>query len=269
MERCFYINLDSRPDRRKQMEGELRKAGIADITTRVAALTPRHPEVAAIAQEFPGKSAGYHANAASHAEVWELIAADPDENAMTLIMEDDVVLHTQWKSLLQAALSSIYSNGRGPSSSDSCSAGVRANGRATEAESVDERQPPQLDCLLLDGLYVTGEISAEYGWLGPPSEGPHRAECVAFSSAYMLTPAAARWLVSRRSERPGSSTEAYLMQLQEERGASWTHLPRLALQRWDELASSVAGSGGASNMRKWYEDNYFVRFPWTLYCDHE
>ena len=103
--------------------------------------------------------------------MWKLIAADPDENAMTLIMEDDVVLHTQWKSLLQAALSSIYSNGRGPSSSDSCSAGIRANGRATEAESIDERQPPQLDCLLLDGLYVTGEISAEYGWLGPPSEG--------------------------------------------------------------------------------------------------
>ena len=45
MERCFYINLDSRPDRRKQMEGELRKAGIADITTRVAALTQPTPRL--------------------------------------------------------------------------------------------------------------------------------------------------------------------------------------------------------------------------------
>ena len=29
------------------------------------------------------------------------------------------------------------------------------------------------------------------------------------------------------------------MQLAEEVGRSWSHLPRLALQRWDEAASSV------------------------------
>jgi hypothetical protein len=193
-----------------------------------------------------------HANAASHAHVWARVAdAGTDADALTLIMEDDVVLHTSWAALLSTALGEIY-------------------GRAPPPQAPPQTPPPvAVDCVLLDGLFVTGEVSAEFGWLGPPAEGTHRAECLAFSSAYALTPAAASWLLNRRIERPGSSTEAYLMMLQEERGASWTHLPRLALQRWDEAASSVAGAGGASNMRKWYDDNYFPRFPWSLYAQGE
>ena len=54
----------------------------------------------------------------------------------------------------------------------------------------------------------------------------------------MLTPEAAKWLLARMVERPGSSTEAYLMQLAEERNRCWTHLPRLALQRWDETTAA-------------------------------
>ena len=57
--KAYYINLDARVDRREQMERELRKAGLAQVTTRIAALTPHDSEVAAMAQEFPGKSAGY------------------------------------------------------------------------------------------------------------------------------------------------------------------------------------------------------------------
>lgn len=57
--KAYYINLDARVDRREQMERELRKAGLARVTTRIAALTPQHSEVAAMVQEFPGKSAGY------------------------------------------------------------------------------------------------------------------------------------------------------------------------------------------------------------------
>lgn len=192
-----------------------------------------------------------HANAASHAHVWARVAdAGTDEDALTLIMEDDVVLHNDWAALLSTALGDLR--------------------RRAPPQAPPQAPPPVVvDCVLLDGLFVTGEVSAEFGWLGPPAQGAHRAECLAFSSAYALTPAAARWLLNRRTERQGSSTEAYLMMLQEERGASWTHLPRLALQRWDEAASSVAGAGGASNMRKWYEDNYFPRFPWSLYTQEK
>ena len=44
------------------------------------------------------------------------------------------------------------------------------------------------------------------------------------------------------------------------------HLPRLALQRWDETtASSVSGVGSAGGMREWYRANYFPRWPWALY----
>ena len=102
--------------------------------------------------------------------------------------------------------------------------------------------------------------------LGPPTEGIHRADGLGFSDAYVLTPEAARWLLARMEERPGSSTEAYLMQLAEERNRCWTHLPRLALQRWDETtASSVSGVGSAGGMREWYRANYFPRWPWALY----
>ena len=55
------------------------------------------------------------------------------------------------------------------------------------------------------------------------------------------------------------------MQLQEERHRCWIHTPRPALQRWDEVSSVSAGSPAL--MRRWYEENYFPRFPWGLYAD--
>ena len=123
-----------------------------------------------------------------------------------------------------------------------------------------------LDAVLLDGLTMVGEASAEHGWLGASVEGPHRALGVAFSSAYALTPSAARWLLARYSEKPGCSTEAYLMQLQEERGRCWYHTPRLALQRWDEAESTVSGTRlSPASMREWYERHYFTRWSRGVY----
>ena len=46
-----------------------------------------------------------------------------------------------------------------------------------------------------------------------PGEGPQRALGVASSSAYALTPDAARWLLQRREERPHQNVESYLMML--------------------------------------------------------
>eukprot|EP00966_Prymnesium_polylepis_P178246 4127470-Prymnesium_polylepis.1 len=227
---------------------------------RVEAATLDDAEVVELSDDFPGKEKGYHANACSHVRAWRQVAALDgaqggaacgDEQtggedaaapvrsgAWALILEDDVCLHTEWRALLSAAAAAIENEGDGAAA----------------------------DCLLLDGLFITGEASAEHGWLGPPSDGPHRAEGVAFSSAYALTADAARWLLEVQAARPGSSTESYLMMLQEERGRCWTHLPRLALQRWDEDASSVCGKRTGSSMRSWYEANYFPRFPWSLYA---
>lgn len=227
----YYINLDSRPDRRMQMEQVLRNAGITRAE-RVRALTPVDLEVVALTQLFPDKSVGYHANVASHSSIWRRIAKEGYHQHMSIIFEDDIVLHCEWKQMLRKALEEIH-------------------------------QLP--DCFLLDGIFVTGEVSAKYGWLGPSSIGVHPAECMAYSSAYALSPAAASWLLTRMHQRPGYSTESYLMQLQEERRNSWTHTPRLALQRWDEAVSSVSGPAGATNMRKWYEKNYFPLFAWSFY----
>ena len=56
------------------------------------------------------------------------------------------------------------------------------------------------------------------------------------------------------------------MMLQEERERTWTHVPRLAVQRWDEAASSVSPhSLSPPAMREWYEQNYFPRYPRELY----
>ena len=218
---------------------------------RVEAITFDDAEVAALCTEFPGKAKGYHANACSHSRVWEKVAlldaiqcdslASTRELPWGLVLEDDVCLHQDWQSMLEKATAAI--------------------GRMDLASEV-----AAVDCFLLDGLFVTGEASAEFGWLGPPQEGPHLADGLAFSDAYACTPEAARWLLERRNERPGSSTESYLMQLAEERGRCWTHLPRLALQRWDEDASSVCAQQTGNSMRDWYTKNYFKRFPWSLYA---
>ena len=159
------------------------------------------------------------------------------------VFEDDVVLHEQWRPMLLRLLKHAEA--------------------AAAAEAASEREP--VECVLLDGLFMAGDESAGGGgWLGPLEEGAHRARGVCFSSAYAITPRAAAWLLARRAERPHSNAEAYLMQLQEERGRAWTHMPRLAVQRWDEAASSVSALDPAM-MRRWYEDNYFVRYPSSLY----
>ena len=249
----FYLNLESRSDRRSQMEAMLSARRLR--AQRVPAATVRDAEVLCMARAHPGKATGYLANLASHTSVWERVAAQED-TSLALIFEDDVLLHRDWWALLHASLCAIAKKGTGVGS-DSGDTGIVRSDMGSSA----------FDCLLLDGLYITGETSAERGWLGPDTEGVHAADGVAFSSAYALTPAAARWLLDRRAARPGSSTEAYLMQLQEERRATWTCLPRLALQRWDEAVSSVSGSAGCGSMRGWYEKNYFPRWPWALYAE--
>ena len=104
-------------------------------------------------------------------------------------------LHRDWQAILAQAVTTIEKGGGGGGdvggvSTASGEGGVEGGGEgegecaAGECVAGGPRAGcPPLDCFLLDGLFVTGEASAEYGWLGPPQEGPHRAEGVAFSDA--------------------------------------------------------------------------------------
>ena len=253
--KAYYINLDSRTDRREQMEAGLQSRGLCPI--RIAACTPENPEVKRAALECPGKAIGWHANGASHAAIWQRIAkgsVDDDDGVakddgsssscgLHLVFEDDVILHEEWYPMLQHLIEH-----------------ARKESKGGEGE-----QAPSIDLVMLDGLCMAGEASSQHGWLGASEEGPHRACGVCFSSAYALTPSAASWLLQRRSEDPHHNAEAYLMMLQEERAMrAWTYLPRLAIQRWDEEASSVSALR-PQMMREWYGQNYFTRFPWGFY----
>jgi len=229
----FYINLDSHQVRRAQMEETAVLHGI--YLERLSACTPSDAVVAELAEELEVAPSGVLANTASHVLAWRRIAVLPDD-ACALVLEDDVVLHRHWKDLLQASW-------------------------AMAAHNLGKN----VDLFYLDGIFVRGLTSALNGWLGPTDEGVHLANGVAFSSAYALVPDAARWLLRRSSSKPGSSAESYLMQLSEERGACVINMPRLALQRWDETVSSVSGGTWSASMGKWYKENYFPRYPWTLY----
>ena len=253
---AYYINMAARVDRRRQMEAMAASSGIA--LRRVEAATPTNCAVVAEAMdEFPGKPPAYLANAESHAAVWALIAGGDDgggggervagageeeeeEEEMVLVLEDDVCMHSDWSGLLAAALTRI---------------------RAAEPPGACAPGTGLVDCFLLDCIFVTGFQCAQHGWLGPPEEGEHRADGTAFSDAYALSRSAAHWLLARRAAKPGCSAESYLMQLATARSRCWTHLPRLAVQRWDD--SDVAAS--ADGMARWYDENYFPRFARSLY----
>jgi len=333
---AYYINVDAHVHRRMQAEAALRRGGL--LPKRIAALTPSDAEVRTAQAACPDKPVGWHANAASHALIWRLIAegaasrprGDGPEPAtekwaaeqrgskytdvmdhvasmqLSFIFEDDVVLHTDWRPMLESMLEGILQDA-------GCEGGARERYTAAERlpsfigsnQSVNQRlpsfiesscttkveyeawvdsfvqgnrdadqlkepsgtlatSPMHIDCIMLDGLYLTGELSATHGWRGPLEQGAHKALGVGLSSAYALTPDAAAWLLKRREEQPHHNAEAYLTMLQEERGRSWTHFPRLAIQRWDEVASSVSELSPQA-MHAWYAENYFPHCPRCVY----
>ena len=272
---AYYINVDAKRDRRDQMETMLRVRGL--VAQRVSACTLADAGVRRAAQEWDGKASGWHANAASHAAVWRLIAAADAgakhsgtvgrssgvRSGLYLVLEDDVMLHCDWRRMLEETLTAATTTTAATTAAATTTVAATTTATTTAAATT-ESETASVDCVMFDGLFMTGELSAEYGWLGPPNEGPHRALGVIFSSAYAITPEAARWLIERRAARPGSNAESYLLELQEERKASWTHLPRLAIQRWDESASSVSELS-PRRMRAWFETNYFPRWPRALY----
>ena len=253
---AFVISSESNPMHALTMD-ELRRVGIHDVTV----IEPVRDD--AINAEVKRAKVGMHAQTpyarmgltTGHSKAWRAIVRRKLPRA--LVFEDDVVLHREWAAQLACVVAAAHA--------------AAAAGRAVHDDvdggacgTSDARDGP-LDAVLLDGLFMVGAASAEHGWLGPAAaEGPLRAIGVTFSSAYALTPAAARWLLARAADAPGRNAESYLLMLQEERGRCWTHLPRMAVQRWDEATSSVSELQPRA-MRRWYEQNYFPRWPRSLY----
>lgn len=71
--RVYYINLEHQAGRNSRMQAVLAKHGLAGCAHRVEALTPQHPAVLALLEEYPGKRPGQTACAQSHISVWERV----------------------------------------------------------------------------------------------------------------------------------------------------------------------------------------------------
>ena len=99
----FYINLDTRPDRRAFMEGQFARLGLT--AQRIEAATPADvpPEVI---EHGTGRSnpwpmtSGELAVSYSHRRFWEALIASGQPSA--LVLEDDTVLHPTLPALLSS-----------------------------------------------------------------------------------------------------------------------------------------------------------------------
>lgn len=234
--RVYYINLDTRPDRRARMEAITERDGIERVTERFAAVDTTSPTVAALLdwQDDPdGLSDKEYACALSHFGVWAKIAALPP-GSLGLVLEDDVVFLKSWRVELARLLAD---------------------------ELPDDWELLFLDCLPLSGWNFGRRIpAADAGRVQVRLEGPVSA--CSFADAYLLTPAAAATLLAYRPEEPLANAETLLLQLQD-RGKSYATMPRLALQLWEN--SDIQPNTRVAAMAQFYTHEYHKRFPATIY----
>jgi len=226
----FYINLDSRPDRRERMEAIISRNQL-DKTTRVPACTPKHPQVEQWMRDHPENGdiiPGWVASAHSHAECWSRIA-QLEHGSVGLVLEDDVVFHKEWKNTLWEQLSSLASG---------------------------------WELFMLDAWYMDGWDFSVGGTSRKP--GVHGISRCAFADAYMLTPAAARWLLEQREKLSFWNHETFLLELQT-RGRAYSSTPKLALQIWGDTLSDVQPSGRVGAFQKFYSETYHKVWPRELY----
>jgi hypothetical protein len=86
-----------------------------------------------------------------------------------------------------------------------------------------------------------------------------------FTDAYVLRPAAARWLLQRHAEVPTAMTEDLMCDLQKRGGVWQAHPKKLAVQTCEE---SYMGGAQAAAMAGVYAA-YFGAVPRKLYDDGE
>jgi len=230
---CFFINLKSRPDRRRRMERMLRGHGVAAV--RVDAVPKEAPPVRAILEEFPAKRAGNVACSLSHFEAWRRVLALPAGQRAALVLEDDVRFLRGWRQQLEA-----------------------------HVHQMEQAEPAELgmesweswDIFYLDCAHGSGW---DFGLRGLQS-----ACNVMYTDAYMITKEAARAALAMVEEDDSLDVEGVLLALQD-RGRCFTTLPKLALQRWDD--SDIQSGGRVRGIAKWYATSYHATFQEALYHD--
>lgn len=135
-----------------------------------------------------------------------------------------------------------------------------------QVTSAMSKLPEDWDLLLLDCYYLAEEwdFSGVKRWVpGVFQEVEVRpAVACSFADAYILTQEAAEWCLSQVEECPWRNAEAILISLQD-RNKSFTTMPKIVLQRWEN--SNIQGSGFVGAMQKFYKDTYFKYYPEALY----
>jgi GR25 family glycosyltransferase involved in LPS biosynthesis len=91
IQQLYYINLESRPDRRSVMEAMLAKHGVT--ANRFEAITPENPMVPPYLEQAQRLKPNEAACALSHFEVWKLIAKC-ERGTVACVLEDDVRMMT-------------------------------------------------------------------------------------------------------------------------------------------------------------------------------
>ena len=91
IQQVYYINLESRPDRRSVMEAMFEKHGVT--ANRFEAITPENPLVPPYLEQAQRLKPNEAACALSHFEVWRLIA-NCEPGTIACVLEDDVRVMT-------------------------------------------------------------------------------------------------------------------------------------------------------------------------------
>jgi hypothetical protein len=85
----------------------------SNSVARFEAITPHHPAVVALREEYPAKRAGQTACSQSHLGAWAEVAkishGATGEEPLCLVLEDDVRFHKDWRGLLTTALETLTS----------------------------------------------------------------------------------------------------------------------------------------------------------------
>ena len=228
--RVFCINLKERADRRLRMEALFHKYGVEDWEF-VEASNRTTPQVVEANKRFPVFDLPYLACSDSHAQVWALIAELDAPYA--LVLEDDVFFHKEWRKLVRESIEAL---------------------------------PSDWELFMLDCFYLQGWDWTSEGNCG--RVGIHPAQSCSFADAYVITPTACQWLLERQKaaleEGEWLNNETLLMELQD-REKSFTFIPKLALQHFDE--SDIQESQLIQSMDSFYRTSYFPKYPRDLYDD--
>lgn len=125
--------------------------------------------------------------------------------------------------------------------------------------------------MYLDAHHLQGWDFGEGGNCHEDGVLPCGGDCT-LASAYLIAPAAARWVLQRRAEEQWLFIESLLLRLQEAHPSRcFVVLPRLALQLWAaptppvESRSNIQPATRSQGVGAWFRDVYFKRYAPDLY----